>query len=79
MEETHGEIPASPIRAARDGGNSCSTAAGGAAGFASALALREPPAYAQTRELTFLTVASFVPETDKELKRQFEDGAQRTR
>src|SRR5437667_5240531 len=44
--------------------------AGGAAG---ALALRQPPAYAQTRELTYLTVASFVPETDKELKRQFEE------
>ena len=49
------------------------TAAGGAAGLASVLALRQPPAYAQTRELTFLTIASFVPETDKELKRQFEE------
>jgi multiple sugar transport system substrate-binding protein len=49
------------------------TAAGGAAGLASILALRQPPAYAQTRELTFLTIASFVPETDKELKRQFEE------
>src|SRR5258705_7034761 len=49
------------------------TAAGGAAGLASIIALRQPPAYAQTRELTFLTIASFVPETDKELKRQFEE------
>ena len=49
------------------------TAAGGAAGLASILALRQPPAYAQTRELTFLSIASFVPETDKELKRQFEE------
>jgi multiple sugar transport system substrate-binding protein len=49
------------------------TAAGGAVGLASILALRQPPAYAQTRELTFLTIASFVPETDKELKRQFEE------
>src|SRR5439155_11693243 len=49
------------------------TAAGGAAGLAGILALRQPPAYAQTRELTFLTIASFVPETDKELKRQLEE------
>src|SRR5262245_5862951 len=70
MEETTWRNPASPIRAARDGGNSC---AGGAAGLASILALRQPPAYAQTRELTFLTIASCVPETDKELKRQFEE------
>src|SRR6516162_11417144 len=53
------------------------TAAGGAAGLASILALRQAPAYAQTRELTFLTIASFVPDTDKELKRQLEEwGAQ---
>jgi multiple sugar transport system substrate-binding protein len=53
------------------------TAASGAAGLAGILALREPPAYAQTRELTFLSIASFVPDTDKELKRQFEEwGAQ---
>src|SRR6266571_7040664 len=52
-------------------------AAGGAAGVAGVLALRQPPAYAQTRELTFLSIASFVPETDKELKRQLEEwGAQ---
>src|SRR5947208_14662341 len=44
--------------------------AGGAAGV---WALGQAPAVAQTRELTFLTVASFVPETDKELKRQFEE------
>src|SRR3989454_6404587 len=44
--------------------------AGGAAG---ALALGRAPAVAQTRELTFLTIPSFVPETDKELKRQFEE------
>src|SRR2546425_11782592 len=48
--------------------------AGGAAG---ALALGRAPAVAQTRELTFLSIASFVPETDKELKRQLEEwGAQ---
>jgi hypothetical protein len=29
------------------------------------------PAGAQAKELTFLTVASFVPERNKELKRQF--------
>ncbi|TXL81686.1 extracellular solute-binding protein [Vineibacter terrae] len=49
------------------------TAAGSAAGLAGVLASRQPPAYAQARELTFLTVASFVPETDKELKRQLEE------
>src|SRR5256884_9269927 len=48
-------------------------AAGGAAGLSGTLALGRAPAVAQTRELTFLTVASFVPETDKELKRQFEE------
>src|SRR5438046_9228943 len=44
--------------------------AGGAAGV---WALGQAPAVAQTRELTVLTVASFVPETDKELKRQFDE------
>ncbi len=48
-------------------------AGGGAAGLAGILATGKPPAFAQTRELTFLTVASFVPDTDKELKRQFEE------
>src|SRR5256712_14088609 len=47
--------------------------AGGAAGVSGALALGRAPAFAQTRELTFLSIASFVPETDKELKRQFEE------
>src|SRR5262249_49116255 len=49
------------------------TTVGSAAGLAGILALRRAPAYAQTRELTFLTIASFVPDTDKELKRQFEE------
>src|SRR2546425_11784415 len=35
--------------------------------------LDRAPAFAQQKELTFLTVASFVPETDKELKRQFDE------
>src|SRR2546428_13254991 len=48
-------------------------AAGGAAGLSGILAAGRAPAIAQTRELTFLTIASFVPETDKELKRQFEE------
>src|SRR2546421_2974793 len=47
--------------------------AGGAAGLGGALAVGRAPAVAQTRELTFLTIASFVPEADKELKRQFEE------
>src|SRR3989449_5612858 len=44
-----------------------------AGGAASVVVAGGVPATAQTRELTFLTIASFVPETDKELKRQFED------
>src|SRR2546428_11786934 len=44
-----------------------------AGGAASVVVAGGVPATAQTRELTFLTVASFVPETDKELKRQFEE------
>ena len=47
--------------------------AGGAAALGGATVLDQAPATAQTRELTFLTVASFVPDTDKELKRQFEE------
>src|SRR5437660_10405742 len=49
-----------------------------AGGAASVVVAGGVPATAQTRELTFLTIASFVPETDKELKRQFEEwGAQK--
>src|SRR6059036_3405121 len=49
-----------------------------AGGAASVVMAGGVPATAQTRELTFLTIASFVPETDKELKRQFEEwGAQK--
>src|SRR3989442_5185827 len=48
-------------------------AAGGAAGLSGILAAGRPPAFAQARELTFLSIASFVPDTDKELKRQFEE------
>src|SRR5438046_2344975 len=54
-------------------------AAGGAAGLGGILAAGRAPAVAQTRELTFLTVASFVPETDKELKRQFEEWGARNK
>src|SRR2546426_891678 len=43
------------------------------AGVTGVLAAGRAPAFAQTRELTFLTVASFVPETDKELKRQLDE------
>src|SRR2546421_821 len=49
------------------------TAAGGAAGVTGILAAGRAPAFAQTRELTFLSIASFVPETDKELKRQLDE------
>src|SRR2546428_708268 len=48
-------------------------AAGGATGLGGILAAGKAPAFAQTRELTFLTIASFVPETDKELKRQLDE------
>src|SRR3989442_13671193 len=48
-------------------------AAGGAAGLGGILAAVKTPSFAQTRELTFLTIASFVPETDKELKRQLDE------
>src|SRR5262252_11234702 len=43
------------------------------AGLAGVLASGKAPAIAQTRELTFLSIASFVPETDKELKRQLDE------
>src|SRR2546427_9151633 len=43
------------------------------AGVAGVLAAGRAPAFAQSRDLTFLTVASFVPETDKELKRQLDE------
>src|SRR5262245_6388050 len=46
---------------------------GTSAGVAGNLAARGARAFAQTRELTCLSVASFVPDTDKELKRQFEE------
>src|SRR2546422_7593258 len=45
----------------------------GAAGVAGILASGRAPATAQTRELSFLSIASFVPDTDKELKRQFDE------
>lgn len=52
-------------------------AGGGAAGLAGILTAGRPPAYAQTRELTFLTATAFVPEADLEVKRQLEEwGAQ---
>src|SRR5256884_9004727 len=44
-----------------------------AGGAASVVVAGGVPATAETRELTFLSIASFVPETDKELKRQFEE------
>jgi len=48
-------------------------AAGASAGVTAMLAAGKPPAFAQTRELTFLSIASFVPDTDKELKRQLDE------
>ena len=48
------------------------TVAGTSAGMASWLALRTPPAFAQKRELTFLSWNHFVPAADDELRRQAE-------
>src|SRR5256886_5571563 len=44
-----------------------------AGGAASVVVAGGVPATAQTRELTFLSIASFVPDTDKELKRQLDE------
>jgi len=49
-----------------------STTAGAAAGMASWLALGKAPAYAQKRELTFLSWNHFVPASDDELRKQAE-------
>ena len=45
-------------------------AAGGLAGIAGVLALRQPPAVAQERTLTMLSFNHFVPQSDEELKKQ---------
>jgi multiple sugar transport system substrate-binding protein len=42
----------------------------GLAGIAGVLALRQPPATAQERELTMLSFNNFVPQSDEELRRQ---------
>ena len=44
----------------------------GALAGASSVFLERPPAFAQKRELTFLTFNHFVPASDDELKRQAE-------
>src|SRR5205085_2325945 len=46
------------------------TTAAGTAGAASWLALGRAPAFAQKRELTFLTWNHFVPASDDELRKQ---------
>src|SRR6476659_6312341 len=48
------------------------TAAGATAGMASWLALGKAPAFAQKRELTFLSWNHFVPACDDELRKQAE-------
>jgi len=48
------------------------TAAGTTAGMASWLALNRAPAFAQKRELTFLSWNHFVPASDEELRKQAE-------
>src|SRR5438445_8786677 len=47
-------------------------ASGAAAGMASWLALGKAPAFAQKRELTFLSWNHFVPASDDELRKQAE-------
>src|SRR5881396_1852109 len=49
-----------------------STSAGAAAGMATWLALGRAPAFAQKRELTFLSWNHFVPASDDELRKQAE-------
>src|SRR6266568_9093022 len=49
-----------------------STTAGATAGMASWLALGKAPAFAQKRELTFLSWNHFVPAADDELRKQAE-------
>src|SRR5438876_10869071 len=49
-----------------------STSAGATAGMASWLALGRAPAFAQKRELTFLSWNHFVPASDDELRKQAE-------
>jgi len=49
------------------------TSAGASAGMASWLALGKAPAFAQKRELTFLSWNHFVPAADDELRRQAEE------
>src|SRR6266536_5432761 len=44
--------------------------AAGLAGVAGVLAIRQPPAAAQQRELTVLSFNHFVPQSDEELKKQ---------
>jgi multiple sugar transport system substrate-binding protein len=44
--------------------------AGGLAGMAGILALRQPPAIAQEHQLTMLSFNNFVPQSDEELRRQ---------
>jgi multiple sugar transport system substrate-binding protein len=51
------------------------TSAGASAGMASWLALGKAPAFAQKRELTFLSWNHFVPAADDELRRQAEEFA----
>jgi ABC-type glycerol-3-phosphate transport system substrate-binding protein len=43
---------------------------GGLAGVAGILAIRQPPAIAQQRELTLLSFNHFVPQSDDELRKQ---------
>lgn len=52
---------------------------GGTGGLAAILALRRPPAIAQTREIRFLKSSHFVAASDNELKRQGEEWGKQNR
>src|SRR4030067_350499 len=51
----------------------------GSAGLAGILALRQAPAFAQTREIRLLKAPHFVPTADAELKRQGEEWGRQNR
>src|SRR6266516_6094272 len=53
--------------------------AGGLAGVAAILAIRQPPAAAQPRELTLLSFNHFVPQSDDELRKQAAEFSRKTK
>src|SRR5262249_10257504 len=71
---THGpHRQRSPLMAGTSRRQFLRQSAGATAGFVSWLALGQAPAFAQKRELTFLSWNHFVPAADDELRRQAEE------